>query len=407
MSESGAYRRRVMVPKPAIIDFTVITPASGEEPPGLYLHIPFCKSRCAYCSFNSYACQSPPAAYLAALSRQIRYWAGQQWCRERTFATLFIGGGTPTIYGGSDLAGLVRLCLESFNFAAEAEITVEANPNTVNEQGLTVLRRGGVNRLSLGVQAFSDRLLVGLGRSHTLAEADAAITAARRAGFANINLDLMYGLPGQSSAAWQDSLAQALAHAPEHLACYELTIEEETPFARLVDKGELSLPAEDEALAMADLTHALLAQAGLQRYEISNYARPGFQCRHNLNYWRNGAYLGLGAGAVSCLSGFRVSMVREPEPFVELVQRGELPLDEAECLPLAARFRESVVMGLRMLDGISFARLQRQFGLTPPGYYGKILEELHQQGLVAVSQDNLRLTKAGLPVANQVLARLV
>ena len=384
-----------------------IHPGSGEEPPGLYLHIPFCKSRCAYCSFNSYACQSPPAAYLAALASQIRHWAGQQWCRERTFATLFIGGGTPTIYGGGELASLVELCLTSFNFTEDAEITVEANPNTVSEQAFSALRRAGVNRLSLGVQAFSDRLLAGLGRSHTVAEACAAIAAARRAGFTNINLDLMYGLPGQSVADWQDSLAQALVHAPEHLACYELTIEEGTPFARLVDKGELTLPDEEEALAMADLTHALLAQAGLPRYEISNYAAPGRECRHNLNYWRNGSYLGLGAGAVSCLSGFRFSTVQEPEVFAGLVATGKLPLAEGECLPLTARFRESVVMGLRMIQGVSFARLHRQFGLTPPGYYGKILEDLQQQGLVAMSKDSLRLTKAGLPVANQVLARLV
>ncbi|MFA6499181.1 MAG: radical SAM family heme chaperone HemW [Desulfurivibrionaceae bacterium] len=390
-----------MVPNPAI------NPSSGEEPPGLYLHIPFCKSRCAYCSFNSYACKSPPAAYLAALSNQIRYWAGQQWCRERIFTTLFIGGGTPTIYGGSELADLVRLCLTSFIFTEDAEITVEANPNTVSEQALSALRRVGVNRLSLGVQAFSDRLLAGLGRSHTVAEADAAIGAARRAGFANINLDLMYGLPGQGVADWQDSLTQALAHAPEHLACYELTIEEGTPFARLVEKGGLILPDEEEALAMAELTHAFLAQAGLQRYEISNYAAPGRECRHNLNYWRNGGYLGLGAGAVSCLSGFRFGTVQEPEVFTGLVQAGELPLAEGECLPLAPRFRESVVMGLRMLQGVSFARLQRQFGLTPPDYYGKILDDLRRQGLVAVSKDSLRLTAAGLPVANQVLARLV
>ena len=254
--------------------FTGITPASGEEPPGLYLHIPFCRSRCAYCSFNSYACQAPPAAYLAALASQIRYWAGQQWCRERTFTTLFVGGGTPTIYSGSELAGLVDLCLKSFNFSKDPEITVEANPNTVTVKALTALRRAGVNRLSLGVQAFSDRLLAGLGRSHSRAEACAAIKAARRAGFANINLDLMYGLPGQSVADWQDSLAQAVSHAPEHLACYELTIEEGTPFARLADQGELALPDEEEALAMAGLTHEFLVQAGLERYEISNYAQP-------------------------------------------------------------------------------------------------------------------------------------
>ena len=276
---------------------TDFTPTSGEEPPGLYLHIPFCRSRCAYCSFNSYACQAPPAAYLAALAGQIRYWADQQWCRERRFASLFIGGGTPTIYEGGELAGLLRLCRESFNFREDPEITVEANPNTVTAQALTVLRRAGVNRLSLGVQAFSDRLLVGLGRSHTMAEAHAAIEAARQAGFANINLDLMYGLPGQSAADWRDTLTRALACGPEHLACYELTIEEGTSFARLVERGELILPGEEEALAMAERTHVLLAQAGLHRYEISNYAKPGRECRHNLNYWRNGSYLGLGAGA--------------------------------------------------------------------------------------------------------------
>lgn len=393
-----------MSPNPAI---TAFTPESGEEPPGLYLHIPFCKSRCAYCSFNSYACQSPPAAYLTALAGQIRYWADQQWCRERSFSTLFIGGGTPTIYGGNELAELVGLCLASFNFTEDAEISVEGNPNTVTMEALTALRRAGVNRLSFGVQAFSDRLLGALGRSHTKDEACAAIKAARKAGFANINLDLMYGLPGQSATDWRESLDQALAFGPEHLACYELTIEEETPFGRLVEKGALILPEEEEALAMAALTHDLLARAGLDRYEISNYAAPGCQCCHNLNYWRNGSYLGLGAGAVSCLSGFRFSAVREPEPFTNLVQKGELPLDEGECLPLAARFRESVVMGLRMIQGVSFARLQQRFGLTPPGYYGNILDDLQEQGLVAVGQDSLRLTEAGLPVANQVLARLV
>ena len=386
---------------------TAFTPVSGEESPGLYLHIPFCKSRCAYCSFNSYACKSPPGAYLAALTSQIRHWGAQQWCRERTFSTLFIGGGTPTIYGGNELADLVALCLKSFTFAEEPEVTVEANPNTVTVPMLTSLRRAGVNRLSLGVQAFSDRLLGALGRSHTKGEAHAAIAGARRAGFANINLDLMYGLPGQSATEWRESLDQALACGPEHLACYELTIEEETPFAGLVERGELILPEEEEALAMAELTHDLLAKAGLPRYEISNYAAPGNQCRHNLNYWRNGSYLGLGAGAVSCLSGFRFNTVREPETFAALVQKGELPLDEGECLPLAARFRESVVMGLRMTEGVSLALLQRRFGLTPAGYYGKMLEELQQQGLIVLAPDSLRLAEAGLPVANQVLSRLV
>lgn len=385
---------------------TGITPASGEEEPGLYLHIPFCKSRCAYCSFNSYACQTPPAAYLAALFTQIRYWGAQQWCRERTFTTLFVGGGTPTIYGDA-LATLVDLCLKSFSFTEDAEITVEANPNTVNEQALSALRRAGVNRLSLGVQSLSDRLLASIGRTHTAGQARGAVAMARQAGFNNLNLDLIYGLPGQSLVDWQATLEEALALAPEHLACYELTIEEGTPFAGLHASGLLELPEEDVVVAMAEATHGLASQAGLTRYEISNYAKPGYECRHNLNYWENGSYLGIGAGAVSCLSGMRLSMVDDPERYVGLVEQGSQPVAEAECLSLAARFRETVIMGLRLMEGVAIDRLQARFGLTPMDYYGSILDDLIAQGLAVMDEGRLRLAAHALPVANQVLARLV
>ena len=384
-----------------------IVPASGEEPPGLYLHIPFCRSKCAYCSFNSYPCRQPPGHYLTALEKQLDFWSAHPWCRERTFATLFLGGGTPTIYGGRVLASLVGKCLSAFNFCEKPEITVEANPNAVTEQDLGELRQGGVNRLSLGVQAFSDPLLAAIGRTHTVAEAGAAIRAARRAGFANLNLDLIYGLPGQTLCDWQRTLDAALGFSPEHLACYELTIEEGTAFARELAAEALALPGEEEVVAMAAATGEAAARAGLARYEISNYARPGFACRHNCNYWQNGSYLGLGAGAASCLSGLRLKNLAAPARYSSLALAGVPPFAEAECLPLAARFRESVIMGLRLTAGLSFSCLRKRFGLTPPGYYGKILLELRAQGLIAVGRDSMRLTDKGLCLANQVLARLV
>jgi len=380
---------------------------NSSSPAGLYLHIPFCKSRCAYCAFNSRACKSPPPAYLKAMATQIAYWAGHDWCRRRRFASLFIGGGTPTIYPADDLSRLIGLCRESFRLSPDCEITVEANPNTTSARSLAELRRAGVNRLSLGVQAFSARLLAGLGRTHSPAQALAAVNWARKAGFANLNLDLMYGLPGQTMSEWRESLEIALDLRPEHLACYELTIEDDTPFAGRAGEGELLLPDEDEALAMAELARKLAARAGLTRYEISNYAAPGRRCRHNLNYWRNGDYLGIGAGAVSCLSGFRFGQAADSGQFTSLVQRGLLPISEGECLPLAARFRESVVMGMRLTAGVSLARLARRFAFNPAEYYGKTIEELLNQGLVSVSRGHLRLSPAGLPLANQVLSKLV
>lgn len=382
-------------------------PDSGEDAPGLYLHIPFCRSKCSYCSFNSSPCQQPPGPYLAALRRQIDHWAESQWCGERTFATIFFGGGTPTIYDAASLGAVVRHCLERFSCDEAVEITVESNPNTIGLPFLQQLRRSGVNRLSIGVQSFVDRLLVTMGRGHTAAQARSAIRAARRAGFASINLDLIYGLPGQSLADWQQTLAMALEFCPEHLAAYELSVEESTPFARLLQEKTLLLPEEEEVAAMAEETRRMVEKAGLVRYEISNYARPGRECRHNINYWGNGSYLGLGAGAVSCLSGLRLRNVADPEQYVSLVQQGQAPFSEAECLPLGARFRESVIMGLRMSQGLSFSALRRRFGLTPPEYYGSILAELISQRLVVGSAGTLRLSRRGMDVANQVLAKLV
>jgi oxygen-independent coproporphyrinogen III oxidase len=376
--------------------------------PGLYIHIPFCRTKCGYCAFSSYACPGrPPADYLAAIAGQLALLAPHPMVRELTFGSIFIGGGTPTIYQAGELAALLDQAQKLLPFTKPVEVSVETNPNTVSPAKLHGLRQAGVNRLSIGVQSFAEPVLTAIGRSHTAAEAHAAIVLARQAGFANINLDLIYGLPRQDPANWRETLAAALSHEPEHLALYELTVEEGTPFAELASQGKLTLPDEDTVLAMEEEAHALLAAHGYQRYEISNFARPGFECRHNLNYWQNGSYLGLGAAAVSCLASIRLKNLAEPARFADLVSAGLPPFAEAEALPPAARFRETVIMGLRLLAGVSIAQLQQRFGWTAQEYYGETLASLRAERLIEIENDCLRLTTRALPLANQVLARLV
>ena len=383
-------------------------PGTGAEL-GLYLHIPFCLRKCPYCSFFSVpASPEKMARYCQALTRQIAGPAAANRIWDQPFATIFFGGGTPSILPVSDLAALLHACRTAFSWsAAEVETSIEVNPATVGEGELRRLRRAGFNRLSVGAQSLVDAELRALGRPHCAAEVRAVVEASRRAGFANLNLDLMFGLPGQTAAGWRRTLQAALELAPEHLAIYELTIEENTRFAELREQGRLALPGEDEVLAMMASTAEETAGAGFARYEISNYARPGRACRHNLNYWHNGFYLGLGAGAVSCLAGRRSAAVQDIEQYCRLIEAGREPWVEVEELDLEARFRETVVMGLRLTGGVSLAALERRFGLRALDYYGPTLRRLSEQGLVAIAGDNLRLTASGLALANQVMAELV
>ncbi len=383
-------------------------PQSGEHNPGLYLHIPFCRSKCDYCSFVSYPCAGePPPEYIAALRQQAKMMAGDAWTRGRTFETLFVGGGTPTIYDSGKLAMLIEECLSGYAFVSRPEVTVETNPNTVNASNLGDLRAAGVNRLSIGVQSFSEALLKAIGRTHSAGEAKEAFQAARRAGFENINLDLIFGLPGQTIRDLESTLRAALALGPEHLALYELMLEEGSSLTRKVQQGEVVLPSDDEVADMALLAVDMLAATGYEHYEISNFSRPGLACRHNINYWENGAYLGLGAGAVSCLSGLRIKNVEDADRFVRLVNQGINPFLEGEFLGLEQRFRETVIMGLRMARGVSLSELWERFVLTPEDYYGPTLERLKAAGLVEVAGGFMRLTAAGFPLANQVLTALV
>lgn len=374
---------------------------------GLYLHIPYCRSKCGYCAFNSVPWPGQgPDDYLNALLAEMAQVA-RGWGVGRVCSSLFIGGGTPTVYDGEALSRLLTACRAQFAWIDDPEITIETNPNTVTAANLAAYRAAGVNRLSIGVQAFDDQLLHAIGRRHSVKQAVQAVSLARQAGFANLNLDLIYGLPTQGVADWRQSLAIALDLAPEHLALYELSVETGTPFANRQAQGELSLPDEDTTAEMAELGHELLARHGYRRYEISNYARPGSECRHNLNYWRNGSYIGLGAGAVSSFDGLRLKNIDDPAGYMARVGAGLVAFQEGEALSLGASFRESVVMGLRMLAGVSLTLLRQRYGLEPRAYYGESLEKLQSRGLVALDEERMWLTPKALPVANQVLAELV
>lgn len=374
---------------------------------GLYIHIPFCLSKCSYCSFNSYPLSGQNIeGYVAALSQQIEVMADHPWCRKQIFSSLYIGGGTPTALQDKDLVAVIEKCLHSYHFVSNPEITVETNPNTVEKETLSALHQAGVNRLSIGVQSFSDRLLREIGRSHSSEEALRAIEYARQGGFSNINIDLIYGLPTQTLDDWQDSLQTTVSLGLQHLSMYELMVEDKTLLAEKVAEKKTLLPSEEEVADMEEITAEIISP-GFQRYEISNFARKGFECRHNIFYWQNRSYLGLGAGAVSGLRGLRIHNISDPALFSQMMKNNERPIASIEHLCRQASFRETVIMGLRMVSGVNTCELKKQFGLTPKEYYGKSLTMLLDRDLLELQGDCLRLTSTAFPVANQVLSQLV
>ena len=376
---------------------------------GIYIHVPFCVRKCSYCSFYSVPGGSKWFnQYVAAVRRQIQEQARTSWCREHWAESVFFGGGTPTVLEPEQLVLLLRECRQlSGRHLFDTEISIEVNPATIDYEGLVLLRQGGFNRVSIGIQSLNDRELERLGRVHTAEEARQTVSMAREAGFDNLSLDLMYGLPGQDLDSWTQTLDKALTLAPDHLAIYELTLEEGTSFFDRAGQGDLDLPDEEEVLAMLGQTGLALKEVSLQRYEISNYARPGFECLHNVNYWNNGSYLGFGPSAVSYSSRRRMTTLADMEQFCLKVQKGESVIEEIEELNREQRFRETVVMGLRMTSGVSVGELQQRFGINLTSYYGETLNLLVKQGLVEMAKGRLHLTEQGMLLANTVMSELV
>jgi oxygen-independent coproporphyrinogen-3 oxidase len=322
--------------------------------------------------------------------------------------TLYIGGGTPTVLPTPYLGQLVVTARRAFSLPQESEITVEANPGTVAFDSLRSLRDAGVNRLSLGIQSFDDQLLHVLGRRHTAAEARYAWFDARAAGFDNLNLDLILGLPEQTLENWQESVHQALELQPEHLSLYALSVEAHTPLSTRIASGVVPPPDDDLAADMYEWAAEALSEAGYAHYEISNWAMPGHACQHNLIYWRNEPYVGLGAGAHSWWNGKRWANLDDPRAYVATLDRQHSPIAEETTIDCALEMGETMMMGLRLLqEGVSFARFKGRFGVPMETVYGDEIAELIERGLLERTPERVRLTQRGCLLGNQVFAQFL
>ncbi len=370
---------------------------------GIYVHLPFCRAKCHYCDFVSYAGRSEEEknAYLLALTKE-----GEIYRRrfaEVTGKSLYIGGGTPTCLTGGQLFRLFNILHHLFQLPQGIEVTVEANPGTLNADKLTCLREVGCNRLSLGVQSFSSRDLQVLGRIHTPREVDATYELARQAGFTNINLDLMYGLPGQDLPGWRTTLRKAAELRPEHLSLYQLNIEKETPFGQLLQKGLFAEFDQDEAFLMYEEAINFLENKGYRHYEISNFALPGKEAFHNQLYWLNEEYLGLGAGAAGFLQGVRYKNTAELSGYQEQLSQGKLPIIEEELINEELSMAETMFLGLRRREGVNKADFLQKYGFSIENKYGEVLGKLITQGLLEETSTQIVLSRKGLYIANLVM----
>jgi len=378
-------------------------------PLAIYVHWPFCRSKCPYCDFNSHVRDSiDQARWQRALLAELDHWATQM--PGRVVGSLFFGGGTPSLMAPETAAAVIERVKTHWRASPDLEITLEANPTSVEADRFAALAQAGVNRVSLGVQALDDQALKFLGRQHRAREALVAVALAHRH-FARSSFDLIYARPGQTVEAWRRELGHALDHAGVHLSVYQLTIEKQTAFEGAYRRGEFALPDEDAGVALFEATQEILAAAGRPFYEVSNHARPGAECRHNLAYWRYDDYIGVGPGAHGRprVDGLKLAsrQHRAPEIWLEHVERQGHATTERRALPPEEQAQEALLMGLRLAEGIDAARFQAATGmaldaaLDPQG-----LERMIEGGFVARDATHLRATPEGLLRLDAVLARL-
>jgi oxygen-independent coproporphyrinogen-3 oxidase len=366
----------------------------------LYIHIPFCIRKCAYCDFYSIPFSAEhAAAYTDALCSEIALREGM----AKELRTIYIGGGTPTLLAEDEVARILEKVHAAFSVHHDAEITIEANPGTVSERKLYHMRSAGINRISIGGQSFHDHELKLLGRRHTAQDITDAVHAARKAGFDNLSLDLIYGIPGQTRAAWKRTLLSAVSLAPEHLSTYELTPERNTPLYDRIERNDVVLLPEEEITEMYYESLALLKEHGYVHYEISNVALPGRACRHNLNYWKRGTYLGIGAAAHSFLNGKRTANVSSIEHYLTALKENSLPVGEETVLSEEDALKEHIFLGLRMSEGLDLRLVRGAEKISN----SKAVEELTRHGLIELNEHRLRLTRKGLVLSSEVMVRLL
>ncbi len=371
----------------------------------LYIHIPFCVGKCHYCGFYSttYTLQQANADGSALRLEAAGY---QRAFNRLAFDSVYIGGGTPTVLSSKQLEDLIGLLREFFQIARDAEWTIEANPNTVSLDRLMQLRKFGVNRLSLGVQSFNDEVLKTLGRLHTAGEAADAVTLARSAGFTNVGIDLIYGVPGQTAAQWDETLDRAIILKPEHVSAYSLSIDEGSRFMGEAEAGRFALPRDEQVAPLYERAVECLDRAGYGRYEVSNFCLQGFICRHNMNYWQRGEYLGLGPGAWSFIARRRYHAVANVREYSERLNAGLSVIEDEEVVGPGHASNESVMLGLRTAQGVDLARFGREFGADALQQLERNAAPLKQAGLLEGEEGRIRLTGRGFLLVNEALARL-
>ena len=390
-----------------------------RKPLELYVHIPFCVKKCQYCDFLSFGIQDVsereqmgcsntnqpvPDEYIDALCREIEWYGQQEDYKLRPVVSIFFGGGTPSLMSETQMQKVMSAIRTHFLLQNEAEITMEANPGTVTLEKLQMARQLGVNRLSMGLQSTNANELKLLGRIHTYEDFLKSFQWAREAGFKNINVDLITAVPDQTERSYRQSLEQVMELQPEHISAYSLIIEPGTPFEILEEEGKLLLPDEDEERRMYGLTEDILEKHGYGRYEISNYSKPGFECRHNIGYWQRKDYLGLGLGASSLIGNHRFTNTTDMSIYIEGKYTTDGWYSDSEVLSVQNEMEEFMFLGLRMIHGICEQDFEFLFGKKIMTVYGEVIEKHVEQGLLKRSQGQIYLTKEGLNLANQVMS---
>jgi oxygen-independent coproporphyrinogen III oxidase len=379
---------------------------SAARPLSLYVHIPFCLSKCAYCDFASVpVAGADVGGYVAALSAELGGALARLADEGRALATVFVGGGTPTVLPERELCGVIERALAAPT-VGDVEVTVEANPGTVDATSLRALRLAGANRLSLGVQSLCDASLRALGRAHTADDARRAVAAARDAGFDNLSVDLLFAIPGEPPAVYEATLAEVCGWGLPHVSAYSLTFEPGTPLTRARDAGRVAEAPEEAWALLFERTEDILAGAGLARYEISNFARPGAECAHNLNYWHLGEYVGIGAAAHSFVDGERRWNLRDPQAYAAAVHAGDSPTEGRERPTAEQRRIERIMLGLRLTEGLVLPGLHEPGTPTAAGP-SETVRGLIGAGLLERVANRVALTREGRLVADTVILRLV
>jgi len=379
------------------------------EPIGLYIHIPFCLRKCPYCDFYSVTDLSLKNAFTKALAQEMRVYAAQAVSVD----TLYIGGGTPSVLTPGELEGILNEARRCFHVLPDVELTLEVNPGSVSAGSLSDYRRGGVNRINIGVQSFQDRILRFLKRIHNAADAVDCIQGARRAGYDDIGLDLIYGVPGQTAASWRSDLERAVSFRPAHLSCYMLTYEEGTPLERRRQQGRFNPLPEEQVAELFVETVAWLAQNGYVQYEISNFTKAGpggtglFPSRHNQKYWSYAPYLGLGPAAHSFLEPVRFWNPRSVKKYVSRLSAGKLGIEDSEVLTIEQQMMEAIFVGLRTVEGIRVDRFNQKFNRIFFNAFGGVLSEYEEAGLMELGKNRCRLTVRGMLFLDSIADRII